>query len=96
MTVTGGTSRYLPLPGQGRTFTAEYQVRLGDSAPSGRVRFDGIARYLQDVAEDDANDVGWPKSIGWLLSLIHILVVVVVVGAEIGLTEGVVTVTGPP
>lgn len=67
MTVTGGTSRYLPLPGQGRTFTAEYQVRLGDSAPSGRVRFDGIARYLQDVAEDDANDVGWPKSIGWLL-----------------------------
>jgi acyl-ACP thioesterase len=31
------------------------------------VRFDAIARYLQDVAEDDANDAGWPKAIGWLL-----------------------------
>jgi acyl-ACP thioesterase len=31
------------------------------------VRYDAIARYLQDVAEDDANDAGWPKSIGWLL-----------------------------
>jgi acyl-ACP thioesterase len=58
---------YVPLPRTGRTFTAERRVRLGDSAPSGRVRFDAIARYLQDVAEDDANDAGWPKSIGWLL-----------------------------
>jgi acyl-ACP thioesterase len=55
------------LPGQGRTFTAELQVRLGDSTPGGRARFDALARYLQDVAEDDANDAGWPKSIGWLL-----------------------------
>ncbi|MGD0082956.1 MAG: acyl-ACP thioesterase domain-containing protein [Acidimicrobiales bacterium] len=58
---------YLPSPGHGRAFTAEHQVRLGDSTPSGRARFDAIARYLQDVAEDDANDAGWPKSIGWLL-----------------------------
>jgi acyl-ACP thioesterase len=42
-------------------------VRLGDSAPSGRARFDALARYLQDVAEDDAGDAGWPTSIGWLL-----------------------------
>jgi acyl-ACP thioesterase len=58
---------HLPGPEQGRTFTADYRVRLGDSTPGGRVRFDAMARYLQDVAEDDANDAGWPTSIGWLL-----------------------------
>jgi acyl-ACP thioesterase len=58
---------FRPFPGHGRVFTAEYQVRLGDSTPTGRARFDALARYLQDVAEDDANDAGWPKSIGWLL-----------------------------
>jgi acyl-ACP thioesterase len=31
------------------------------------MRLDAVARYLQDVAEDDAKDAGWPKSIGWLL-----------------------------
>jgi acyl-ACP thioesterase len=65
MTMTA--DRYLPFPGHGRAFTAEYRMRLGDSTPQGRVRFDAIARYLQDVAEDDANDAGWPASIGWLL-----------------------------
>jgi acyl-ACP thioesterase len=60
-------TQFLPLPGNGRAFTAEVQVRLGDSTPAGRARFDAMARYLQDVAEDDANDAGWPKSIGWLL-----------------------------
>jgi acyl-ACP thioesterase len=58
---------FRPFPGNGRVFTAEYRVRLGDSSPTGRVRFDALARFLQDVAEDDANDAGWPKSIGWLL-----------------------------
>ncbi|MGO9559038.1 MAG: acyl-[acyl-carrier-protein] thioesterase [Acidimicrobiales bacterium] len=58
---------YLPLPEHGRVFSAERQVRLGDSTPSGRLRFDAVARYLQDVAEDDATDAGWPSPIGWLL-----------------------------
>jgi acyl-ACP thioesterase len=58
---------FLPLPQQGRVYRSERVVRLGDSAPSGRLRFDAVARFLQDVAEDDANDAGWPASIGWLL-----------------------------
>jgi len=62
-----GPLPYLPLPAHGRTFAAERQVRLGDSAPNRRLRFDAIARYLQDVAEDDADDARWPRSIGWLL-----------------------------
>ncbi|MFZ0170494.1 MAG: acyl-ACP thioesterase domain-containing protein [Acidimicrobiales bacterium] len=58
---------YLPFPEHGRTFSSEYRVRLGDSTPTRRMRLDAVARCLQDVAEDDASDAGWPASIGWLL-----------------------------
>ncbi|MHB8246154.1 MAG: acyl-[acyl-carrier-protein] thioesterase [Acidimicrobiales bacterium] len=57
----------LARPTHGRVFAAEYMVRLGDVAPGRRARLDAIARYLQDVAEDDASDAGWPASIGWVL-----------------------------
>ena len=33
-------------------------MRLGDVDPSGRLRLDATARYLQDVASDDAADAG--------------------------------------
>jgi acyl-ACP thioesterase len=66
---------FLPLPPRGRVYTSERIVRLGDTAPSGRLRFDSIARLLQDVAEDDAKDAGWPMSIGWLLRRCAISVV---------------------
>jgi acyl-ACP thioesterase len=57
----------IPLPSTGRVYRAERRVRLGDTSPEGRLRFDSVARYLQDVAEDDAEDAQWPASIGWLL-----------------------------
>jgi acyl-ACP thioesterase len=41
-----------------RRFTADRPVRLGDVTPSGRLRFDAVARYLQDIAADDAADAG--------------------------------------
>jgi acyl-ACP thioesterase len=56
-----------PLPTAGRVYASTRRVRLGDTTPGGRLRYDAIARYLQDVAEDDAEDAGWPASIGWLL-----------------------------
>lgn len=65
---------FLPLPEQGRVYRSERLVRLGDSAPSGRLRFDALARFLQDVAEDDANDAEWPASIGWLLRRVAVSV----------------------
>lgn len=58
---------FLPLPTAGRVFTGHRRVRLGDAAPGGRVRFDALARYLQDVAEDDAADAGWPQAVGWVV-----------------------------
>lgn len=55
-----------PTPG-GRTFVAERPVRLGDVDPDGRLRLDAIARYLQDVAADDADDADLDGSHAWLV-----------------------------
>lgn len=40
-------------PVAARRFTAERSVRLGDVSPGGRLRLDAVARYLQDVSDDD-------------------------------------------
>ena len=54
-------------PEEGRTFSATRRVRLGDVAPSGRLRLDAIARYLQDVADDDTRDAGYSDATGWVV-----------------------------
>jgi len=57
----------LPLPASGRRFTAERTVRLGDVDPSGELRLDAVARYLQDVASDDAVDACLANALGWVV-----------------------------
>ncbi|MCB0967647.1 MAG: hypothetical protein KDB37_12495 [Ilumatobacter sp.] len=57
----------LPLPAAGRTYTATRTVRLGDVDPNGDLRLDAVARYLQDVATDDAVDAGFSNAMGWLV-----------------------------
>jgi acyl-ACP thioesterase len=47
----------VPVPTLGRTFSQHRLVRLGDASPGGRLRFDALARMLQDIANDDANEV---------------------------------------
>lgn len=49
----------------GRTFPGRRRVRLGDVTGDGRLRLDALARYLQDVATDDAEDAGLAD--GWVL-----------------------------
>jgi acyl-ACP thioesterase len=58
---------FAPDPARGRMFTTAQFVRGTDVAPSGRLRFDALARYLQDAAEDDLADAGWDELYGWLL-----------------------------
>lgn len=50
-----------------RTFTSRRKVRLGDVDPTGRLRLDALARYLQDVANDDAVDAGEEPSAPWVV-----------------------------
>ena len=57
----------LPIPEVGRTFVTERRVRLGDASPGGRLRLDAAARYLQDIARDDAVDGGLDGEMGWVV-----------------------------
>ena len=50
-----------------RTFTITSRVRLGDVSPKGRLRLDGIAKLLQDVATDDAEDGAPGADEGWVV-----------------------------
>ena len=58
---------FMPFPRGGRVFRSSRLVRRADAAPSGRLRLDALARYLQDVAEDDVADTGWQAPYEWLL-----------------------------
>ena len=57
----------VPLPVVGRRFLAGRRVRLGDTTPRGRLRLDAVARYLQDVADDDAVDAGLDPDLAWVV-----------------------------
>ena len=54
-------------PAESRTFALATRVRLGDVSPKGRLRLDGIARLLQDVATDDALDGAPGEDAGWVV-----------------------------
>jgi acyl-ACP thioesterase len=56
-----------PPPERGRTYTRERTVRLGDVDVGAELRLDSMARYLQDVATDDALDAGLGNAMGWLV-----------------------------
>lgn len=54
-------------PALGRTVTRSRPVRLGDVDERGRLRFDAIARYLQDIATDDSSSAELDDSFGWIV-----------------------------
>jgi len=67
MTDTFGATELLPRPPSGRQFSARRKVRLSDASPGGRLRLDAVARYLQDVANDDVGDAGLPDTMFWIV-----------------------------
>ena len=54
-------------PAAGRVFSTGRKVRTNDVTPAGRLRFDALARYLQEAAEDDLADAGWSERQIWLV-----------------------------
>jgi acyl-ACP thioesterase len=58
---------FVPRPEAGRVFTARRGIRSTDATSRGRLRLDALARYLQDVAEDDVADAGLQDPQYWLL-----------------------------
>ena len=60
-------SELVPRPSTGRIFEAARPVRLGDVSPGGRLRLDGVARYLQDTSADDTADAALPDAEAWVV-----------------------------
>lgn len=63
----------VPEPTAGRRFVMEQSVRMGDTTASGRLRLDAAARYLQDVADDDAREALGADG-GWLVRRTRLVV----------------------
>lgn len=57
----------VPAPTSGRIFTGERRVRLGDVDPTGRLRFDALTRYTQDVSNDDTRDAGLADDLAFVV-----------------------------
>jgi acyl-ACP thioesterase len=57
----------VPLPARGRTFIRTRRVRLGDVSPNGRLRLDSMARFVQDVSNDDTVDAGLRDDMAWVV-----------------------------
>lgn len=55
-----------PLAG-GRTFSQHRRPGFADCAPSGRMRLDAIAGWLQDVAYADVEDAGLAQAAVWVV-----------------------------
>ncbi len=58
---------FVPGPASGRVYRTRRIVRSTDVTPSGRLRLDSLARYLQIAAEDDLADAGLAEPVLWLL-----------------------------
>ena len=60
---------------QGRLYSIRRRPLLADCAPSGRVRLDALARWMQDVAFADVEDAGLERVAVWVLRRHRIRVV---------------------
>jgi acyl-ACP thioesterase len=64
---TDGATELLPLPTSGRTFSTSRRVRLSDTTVSGALRLDAFARYVQDIASDDARETMTASYLAWVV-----------------------------
>jgi len=62
-----GGDELLPVPSKGRVHRDGRKVRLGDVDPTGRLRLDALARYLQDISGDDSEESGVPDAHSWIV-----------------------------
>lgn len=55
-----------PPPG-GRVFEHQFRAGFADCGPSGRLRLDSLARWLQDIAYADVEDAGLAEYAVWVV-----------------------------
>jgi acyl-ACP thioesterase len=62
-----GFNELVAPPTHGRTFTQAMAPGFADCAPSGRIRLDALARWLQNIAYADVADAGLAESAVWVV-----------------------------
>ncbi len=67
-------TQFVGPPERGRRFTAAMRPGLADCAPSGRMRLDALARWLQDIAYADVEDAGLADAAVWVVRRTRICV----------------------
>jgi acyl-ACP thioesterase len=63
----GATSEFVAPAAGGRVFSQEVSPGFADTAPSGRIRLDAVARWLQDVAYADVADAALEQAAVWVV-----------------------------
>jgi acyl-ACP thioesterase len=63
----GPATELVPIPADGRVFGQTVRPGLADCSPSGRIRLDALARWLQDVAYADVEDAGVADRAIWVI-----------------------------
>jgi len=61
-------------PAEGRIHGHQRRIHLADGSPKGRIRFDAIARMLQDVSDEDTTDAGFPPGEPWVVRRVEMVV----------------------
>src|SRR4051795_10255665 len=65
-------SEIVPVPPVGRIFEQRLRAGIADAAPSGRVRLDAIARWVQDLAYADVEDAAVLAESAWVVRRMRI------------------------
>jgi acyl-ACP thioesterase len=63
----GNFTELVGPPPSGRIFTQSMRPGLADCAPSGRIRLDALAGWLQDIAYADVEDAGLANTAVWVV-----------------------------
>lgn len=85
-TSSSGRPVFRPDPVAGRVFATRRIVRSTDVTPSGRLRLDSLARYLQIAAEDDVADSGLDEPVVWLVRRCELAIATLpVMGERLGI-----------
>src|SRR3954447_26388828 len=57
----------VPRPASGRVYETSRRVRVADADPTGRLRLDAVARFVQDIGNEDVADAGLDPNIPWVV-----------------------------
>jgi acyl-ACP thioesterase len=64
---SGPATEIVPAPADGRVYAESVRPGLADCSPSGRIRLDALARWMQDVAYADVDDAGVADRAIWVI-----------------------------